>query len=41
MDLLGISCGGAVDTGVVDAFEHEHLVVGFAAEVADLTDVHF
>jgi hypothetical protein len=29
--LFCIGAGGAVDTGIVDTAEHEHLVVGFIA----------
>jgi hypothetical protein len=36
VDLFCVGAGGAVDAGVVDAAEHEHLVVGFVAETAVL-----
>lgn len=35
-------CGGsAVDTGVVIAGEHQHLVVGLFAELAVVGDIHW
>jgi hypothetical protein len=37
VNLFGIACGGAVDAGVVDTGEHEHLIVGLIAKIADLT----
>ena len=37
MDLLGIGTRRAVDAGIVDAGEHEHLVVGLVAETAGFT----
>jgi hypothetical protein len=40
MNLLGISGSRAVDTGVMHAFKHEHLVIGFGAQVAYFADVH-
>ena len=41
VDLLGEGWGSAVDTGVVDTREHEHLFAGFLADVAYLADVHY
>ena len=39
MDLLSVGRGGTVDAGVVDAGEHEHLVVRLVAETACLVDL--
>jgi hypothetical protein len=36
VDLFGVGAGGAVDARVVDAGEHQHLVVGLVAKIARL-----
>ena len=42
VDLFCVGTGCTVDAGIMDAAEHEHLVVGFIAEVASFTYfVHF
>lgn len=42
MNLFCVGAGCAVDAGVVDTAEHEHLVIGLVAETACLADlVHF
>ena len=40
MDLFRIGGCGTADTGIVNALQHEHLVVGLIAKIADLTDFH-
>jgi hypothetical protein len=38
--LLCVGTCGATDAGVVNTLEHEHLIVGFIAQVAYFADIH-
>jgi len=41
VDLFSVARGCAIDAGVMNTGKHQHLIIGFIAQIAHLAHIHF